>query len=65
MSDTERLLPTRAVSSRYSVSDRTLDRWLAVGELPKPVYIRGRRYWPEKALDARDRMRTEAAAERV
>jgi predicted DNA-binding transcriptional regulator AlpA len=66
MSNTpDRLVPTRTVCARYDIVDRTVDRWVEAGELPPPVYIRGRRYWPEKALDARDRMRAEAAAERV
>jgi predicted DNA-binding transcriptional regulator AlpA len=58
------LLHTRAVCARYGVSDRTIDRWVEAGELPKPVYIQGRRYWFEESLKERDDARqakTEAA----
>jgi predicted DNA-binding transcriptional regulator AlpA len=52
-------LPTRAVMSRYGVSDRTVDRWVADPNLkfPKPIYIQRRRYWDEAELDAFDATR--------
>jgi predicted DNA-binding transcriptional regulator AlpA len=57
-------LPTRAVMTRYDVSDRTIDRWTADETLgfPKPFYIRRRRYWREEDLDLFDKrlMQTEA-----
>jgi excisionase family DNA binding protein len=58
------LLHMRAVCSRYGISDRTVDRWIEAGELPKPMYIQGRRYcWSEDQLDQHDAARkTEAAA---
>ena len=59
-----KLLHMRAICARYGVSDRTIDRWVEAGELPKPVYIQGRRYWSEESLKERDDARqakTEAA----
>jgi predicted DNA-binding transcriptional regulator AlpA len=43
----EPLLPSRAVCARFSISDRTLDRWVGAPELnfPRPIVIRKRRYW--------------------
>jgi predicted DNA-binding transcriptional regulator AlpA len=54
-------LPTRAVMARYSISDRTIDRWTADPELnfPKPIYIQRRRYWEEDELDAFDASKVE------
>lgn len=52
-----KLLHLRAVCIRYGISDRTVDRWVEAGVLPKPVYIRGRRYWSEKSLNERDEAR--------
>lgn len=52
-----KLLPTKAVCDRYGRSDRTIDRWVEVGELPKPIYIRKLRYWDEADLDRRDEAR--------
>jgi hypothetical protein len=47
---------------RYKRSDRTIDRWIESGELPKPSYIRGLRYWNEEDLDQRDEARRVEAA---
>jgi hypothetical protein len=46
-------LPTKAVQRRYSVSSRTLDRWLEKSSLnfPKPMIINGRRYWRASDLE--------------
>jgi predicted site-specific integrase-resolvase len=52
-----RQLPTSALCERYSVSDRTIDRWLDAGILPPPVYINRRRYWLEEELERRERER--------
>jgi predicted DNA-binding transcriptional regulator AlpA len=57
-----KLVPTKGVCSRYGRSDRTIDRWVETGELPKPIYIRGLRYWDEADLDARDEARKAEAA---
>jgi hypothetical protein len=54
----KKLLGVRAVCARYdNVSSRTIDRWTEAQELPKPIYIRGRRYWEETALNERDEAR--------
>jgi predicted DNA-binding transcriptional regulator AlpA len=52
-----RKLPTRLVCVRYSVSDKTIDRWTADAKLgfPPPTWINRRRYWDEAELDAFDR----------
>jgi DNA-binding transcriptional MerR regulator len=50
-------LPARALCERYSVSDRTLDRWTEAGVLPPPMYIRGRRYWDLEQLERLERER--------
>jgi predicted site-specific integrase-resolvase len=57
-------LPAKTVCNRYGdISDRTLDRWIEVGALPPPVYIRRRRYWDEEVLNAHDAARqTEAVS---
>jgi predicted DNA-binding transcriptional regulator AlpA len=61
-----RKLPTRHVCARYSVSDKTIDRWVKNPKLqfPQPDWINGRRYWGEDKLDAFDRRaaRTKTAA---
>ena len=46
----KRLLPARAVATRYDICLKSLDRWLAEKLLPEPVRIRGRRYWYEDDL---------------
>jgi DNA-binding transcriptional MerR regulator len=50
-------LTTRALQERYSVTDRTIDRWLAAGILPPPMRINGRKYWDEKEIEERERER--------
>jgi predicted DNA-binding transcriptional regulator AlpA len=52
------LLPLRKMMERYSVSDRTIDRWSEDGILPKPIKIGRLRYWREEELDAFDEART-------
>jgi hypothetical protein len=51
----DKMLPTRLVRERYSISDRTVDRWLAGGILPAPVRINGLRYWRQRELEQRER----------
>jgi hypothetical protein len=54
----KKYLNTRAVCTRYgNVSDRTIDRWVATGDLPPPIYIQRQRYWDQDVLDARDKAR--------
>ena len=50
-------LPTRLVSKRYNVSDRTVARWERDPDLmfPKPLIINGRKYYSEDDLTAWDR----------
>jgi predicted DNA-binding transcriptional regulator AlpA len=51
-------LPTEKLCERYGDrSPRTIYRWVAAGILPKPTYIKGRRYWDEDELDAHDAAR--------
>jgi len=40
-------LPARMVWTRFGVTDRTLDRWIADPDLkfPRPMYIKKRRYF--------------------
>jgi len=59
----KKFLNVRAVCARYSnVSDRTVDRRVEAGVLPKPVYIQKQRYWPEDLLDEHDKTRAESKA---
>ena len=51
----DRLLPTRLLCQRYSVVDKTIDRWIARGILPTPTRINGMRYWRESELEQRER----------
>jgi hypothetical protein len=54
MPDKGPLLPSRAVWTRFGVTDRTLDRWIAAPKLnfPRPTVIRKRRYWYLHELEA-------------
>jgi predicted DNA-binding transcriptional regulator AlpA len=51
----DRLLPMPAMRRRYSVSDRTIDRWLARGVLPEPIRINRYRYWRLRDLEQFER----------
>jgi len=57
-------LPAPKVRERYSVSDMSLWRWLNDPDLafPKPIYIRGRRFWRISDLEAWEISRAEAPA---
>jgi hypothetical protein len=57
MSDPQKLLPMRAMVDRYSVTERTIDRWLDSGILPEPLRINGIRYWRLGELELRERER--------
>jgi hypothetical protein len=48
----ERKLTARLLCDRYGVCDRTLDRWLASGILPKPMRINRIRFWDEASEQA-------------
>jgi hypothetical protein len=52
---TGRKLPTRLVCERYGVSSRTVARWGADPNFPKPILINGRKYYEEDLLTAYDR----------
>ena len=43
----EPLLTSRDIWTRFSICDRTFDRWVASPALnfPRPIVIRRRRYW--------------------
>ena len=47
----DRLLRMGEVCKRYSVTDRTIDRWLSSGILPEPVRINRWRYWRVSDLE--------------
>lgn len=49
------------VADRYGVDPRTVDRWVADGVLPKPMYLGRTPLWHEDDLDANDRRATAAA----
>lgn len=53
-STTDNLIPAAKVCARYGRTDRTLDRWLKDESLnfPRPVVIRGRRYFKETEIVA-------------
>ena len=52
---TEKFNTTRALCERYGVVPRTIDRWIDAEVLPPPTWIRGRRYWPDSALEQIER----------
>jgi hypothetical protein len=49
------MLPTQLVCERYSITHRTVGRWLDSGILPPPVRINGLRYWRQRDLEQRER----------
>ncbi len=59
------LLPARRVWERYSISDRTLARWIERDDLkfPSPIEIAGRRYFRISELAAWERKRATAKKE--
>ena len=51
-----KLLKAAEVQERYSVSERTLYRWVAAGAFPKPVTVGvGARRWTAESLAEYDR----------
>jgi hypothetical protein len=50
--DDSALIPARDVMRRYSICDRTLDRWLTKPGLhfPQPLIVNRRRYFRERSL---------------
>jgi len=62
MADEKRLLPAKKVLARYSIVDRTLNRWLLDEKMnfPKPIIVNNRRYFDERELEAWERGRVAA-----
>jgi predicted DNA-binding transcriptional regulator AlpA len=63
MSTQGTFLPAAKVRERYGVSDMSLWRWLRDSDLafPKPIYIRGRRFWRLADLETWEAARQKAA----
>jgi predicted DNA-binding transcriptional regulator AlpA len=56
-----RKLTTRLLCDRYGISDRTVDRWVASGILPRQMVINRRKFWDEDELEQRDQERMATA----
>jgi hypothetical protein len=56
----ERYLRKQGVAERYGVVPRTIDRWVALGILPPPMYLPGGKIplFDKDGLDANDRRAT-------
>ena len=52
-----RKLTSSALAERYSVSVRTIDRWLEDKILPEPMRIHKVRYWDEAEIEQLERER--------
>jgi predicted DNA-binding transcriptional regulator AlpA len=52
------------LKARFDKSAMTLHRWVNDDELgfPKPIYIRGRRYWTVESIEAWEKSRAAASA---
>jgi predicted site-specific integrase-resolvase len=51
-----RYLRKAAVADRYSVTTRSIERWVEEGRIPRPQYPTGRLpLWDEEQLEASDR----------
>jgi hypothetical protein len=60
----DKLVRCRALTERYGVVDRTIDRWVATGVLPPPMWINKIRYWNLGELEKRERERMAQAQHR-
>jgi len=62
MTEVDVKLPTAKVARRYAVVPRSIERWTVDPEsdFPKPIYIRGRKYWALSELEAWERKRATA-----
>jgi predicted site-specific integrase-resolvase len=56
-----RKLTKRLVAERYSITERTVDRWTEAGILPAPDRINTRCYWDLGEIEKRERERMSAA----
>jgi predicted DNA-binding transcriptional regulator AlpA len=50
-----RKVTCRALTERYGVVDRTIDRCVATGALPQPMRINKIRYWDLGEIEERER----------
>jgi predicted DNA-binding transcriptional regulator AlpA len=59
-SSSKKYLRKKRVADRYGVVERTVDRWVELNRLPKPVYLPGSRIplFAEDELDEHDRRAT-------
>lgn len=58
----ERYLTVGNLAERYQVSERTIWRWAATGEIPQPVTIGGKlKRWRESTIVAWEKAREEEA----
>jgi hypothetical protein len=66
-SDQRTRLPARLVWTRFSVTDRTLDRWLANPSLkfPRPMIINHRRYFFVDEIEEWERLQAAKNTARV
>jgi predicted DNA-binding transcriptional regulator AlpA len=57
--NSDNLIPTRQVCQRYSVNERTIERWFKAAHVgfPEPVLINKRRYYREAELIVWERQR--------
>lgn len=55
-----RKLTARMLCNRYSITSRTIDRWVVTGILPVPMKINKIRYWDETEIEERERERMTA-----
>jgi hypothetical protein len=51
----EKFFTTKDLCQRYGVVARTVDRWVAQGVLERPIWINGRRYWRQGAIELTER----------
>jgi predicted site-specific integrase-resolvase len=56
---TGRKVTVRYLCQRFGIVDRTVDRWVEVGILPKPIYINKIRYFDLEEVDRRMANRNE------
>jgi len=48
--------PKKKVAARYHASMRTIERWVAAGQFPKPTRMaNGRDYWADTVIEAYER----------
>jgi hypothetical protein len=55
----------KSVAARYDIDERSVDRWVADGRLPRPTYYGRIPLWDEDELFACDAVHTAASAARA